>query len=121
MDVKPEQPVKANRPIDVTLLGMVVFLHPAIRVLVAVSIIALQLSRESYLVFPFSTVIDVRPSHSENAPYSIDVTLFPIITDDRLWQPRKAPPLIDVTLLGMVTDVRPEQPEKAWDPIDVTL
>ena len=31
----------------VTLLGMMLFLHPAINVLVAVSIIELQLSRES--------------------------------------------------------------------------
>ena len=38
---------KALFPMLVTLLGMMLFLHPAINVLVAVSIIELQLSRES--------------------------------------------------------------------------
>ena len=41
------QPQKASTPIEVTLLGIIVFLHPPIRVLVDVSIMALQLSRES--------------------------------------------------------------------------
>ena len=44
---KPEQPENAPTPILVTLLGIVVFLHPAINVLDDVSIIASQLSRES--------------------------------------------------------------------------
>ena len=45
--VKPVQPSKAESPMLVTLLGMMLFLHPAIKVLVSVSIIELQLSRES--------------------------------------------------------------------------
>ena len=45
--VKPVQPSKAESPMLVTLFGMTLFLHPAIKVLVAVSIIELQLSRES--------------------------------------------------------------------------
>ena len=45
--VKPLQPLKALYPMLVTLLGMMLFLHPAINVLVSVSIIELQLSRES--------------------------------------------------------------------------
>ncbi len=44
---KPLQPPKAPFPILVTLFGMTLFLHPAINVLVFVSIIELQLSRES--------------------------------------------------------------------------
>ncbi len=36
------QPEKAQSPMDVTELGMVVALHPKIRVLLAVSIMALQ-------------------------------------------------------------------------------
>ena len=47
----------------VTELGMMVDWHPAIRVLVAVSIIALQFSRESYVVLPLSTPIEVREEH----------------------------------------------------------
>ena len=46
-EVRPLQPEKAEPPMLVTLPGMVVFLQPAIRVFVAVSIMALQLSRES--------------------------------------------------------------------------
>ena len=45
--VKPVQPLNAPLPIEVTELGMVVFLQPEISVFVAVSIIALHLSRES--------------------------------------------------------------------------
>ena len=45
--VKPLQPLKALNTILDTLLGMKLFLHPAINVLVSVSIIELQLSRES--------------------------------------------------------------------------
>ena len=59
MLVRPE-PLNASSPMDVTLLGMVVFLQPAISVLSEVRIIALQLSRESYSVLPSSTTIDVR-------------------------------------------------------------
>ena len=47
IEVKPEQPKKAHSPMLVTELGMTVFLHPAISVPVAVSIIALQLFLES--------------------------------------------------------------------------
>ena len=45
----------------VTVLGITVFLQPVINVFVDVSIIALQLFRESYTVFPDSTTIDVKP------------------------------------------------------------
>ena len=61
IDVKPEQKLKAPSPMLVTLLGMTVFLHPYTSVLVAVSIIALQFSRESQIVLPSSTIIDSKP------------------------------------------------------------
>jgi len=85
MDVRLEQSWNALSPMLVTLLGMVVFLQPAISVLLAVSIIALQLSRESYFVFPDSTFMEVSKEQPENA----------------------ADPML-VTLLGMVMVVRPE-------------
>ena len=47
MAVRPVRPEKAPFPMLVTELGIVVLLHPLIRQLDAVSIIALQLSRES--------------------------------------------------------------------------
>ena len=61
IEVRPLQPLKAATPMLVTLLGMIVFLQPAISVLDVVSIIALQLSRESYFVFLDSTLIEVKP------------------------------------------------------------
>ena len=48
MAVRLVQPKNAQSPMEVTELGMVVFMQPAINVLVAVSIMALQLLRESY-------------------------------------------------------------------------
>ena len=86
-DVKPEQPEKAEEPMLVTLLGITVDLHPTINLFVSVSIIALQLSRESYLSLPLSTSIKVNPE-----------------------QPEKAEEPMLVTLLGIVTEVKPEQP-----------
>ena len=83
---------------DVTLLGMIVFLHPTIKVFVDFSMIALQLLRESYVWLPFSTFMEIRPL-----------------------QPVKPKLLMDVTLLGMVTEVKPLQSQKAEELIEVTL
>ncbi|MDY5005327.1 MAG: hypothetical protein SPF12_03020 [Prevotella sp.] len=47
MLLRLEQPPNALLPMLVTELGMTVFLHPDINLFVAVSIIALQLLRES--------------------------------------------------------------------------
>ena len=47
ISMRSEQCSNAPSPILVTVLGMVVLPHPTIRVFVAVSIIAFQLSRES--------------------------------------------------------------------------
>ena len=47
IDVSPLQPQNASSPMLVTELGMVVFLQPVIKVFVAVSMMALQLLRES--------------------------------------------------------------------------
>ena len=65
---------------DVTDFEITVFLHPTINVLEAVSIMALQLPRESYLVLPLSTVRLVRPSQPENAEMPMEVTEFGIST-----------------------------------------
>ena len=62
-EVREEQSRNALYPMLVTELGMVVDWHPAIRVLEAVSIMALQFSRESYIVFSLSTTIEVRAEH----------------------------------------------------------
>ena len=57
MEVRPLQLKNAEFPMVVTELGIIALLHPAISVLVFVSMMALQLFRESYFVFPLSTLI----------------------------------------------------------------
>ena len=92
---------------------MIVFGQPAISVLDVVSIMALQLSRESYFVFPDSTLIEVKPSHSGKIPCPMLVTLLGMVIEVRLLQPWKTPLPMLVTLLGMVIEVRPVQYSKA--------
>ena len=77
--VKPVQPEKALSPMLVTLLGIIVVLQPDIRVLVAVSIMALQLSRLSYLVLPDSTLMFVKLVQPEKALYPMLVTLLGMV------------------------------------------
>ena len=72
--VRPVQPEKAKLPILVTEPGMTVFLQPAINELLDVSIMALQLSRESYAMFPLSTSRLSKLSQPSNAPSLMLVT-----------------------------------------------
>ena len=72
--VKPLQPENELLPIEVTELGMIVFLHPLINVFVAVSIMALQFSRESYTELALSTFMLVKPLQPQNALKPIEVT-----------------------------------------------
>ena len=108
IEVKPLQYENAEEPIEVTLLGIIVDLQPEIRVLVSLSIIALQSSRESYLILPSSTIILVNPL-PENASSPIDVTLFGIVIEVKPLQSENAEEPIDVTLLGIVIEVNPLQ------------
>ena len=66
IEVKPVHPLNAITPMDVTLLGITVFLQPSINSLLPVSIIALQFSRESYTEFPDPTTICSNPAHPPN-------------------------------------------------------
>ena len=127
----------------VTVLGIMVFLQPAISVFDDVSIIALQLFRESYLLFPVATEIVVKPLQSEKASLpmffmlegietevrllQLKKALFPIlvtpserVSEDRLLQPWKASSPIQDKLEGMTTEVRPIQNSKAPLPMLVT-
>ena len=90
MLVNPVQPENAPSPIAVIELGKIVLSQPKNKVLEAVSIIALQLLRESYLGFPLSTTMLVSTGQSKNAI-----------------------PLISVTELGMTMPVIPMQPSNA--------
>ena len=85
--VRLVQPENAFHPMVVTEEGIMVALQPSTSVLLAVSMIALQLSRESYFVLPAATLMLVRPMQPANAPL----------------------PMV-VTELGMVMLVRPVQP-----------
>ena len=87
IEVKPLQKEKAEFPIEMTEFGIYEFLHPVCNVFVAVSIMALQLSLESYFVFPLSTVILSKPLHSENAKPAIWVTELGISTAVKPLQP----------------------------------
>ena len=81
-DVRPLQPENALRPMLVTLFGIIVFLHPTMSVFVDVSIMALQLLRESYTLLPLATFISARPLHN---PYleMIDCQLFIVYTVEK--------------------------------------
>jgi hypothetical protein len=97
MLVKELHPENEFVPMVVTLLGIIVFLQPKTNVFVVVSIIALQLSLESYTEFPSST------------------TMF----DKELLLPKE--PLIWVTFLGIVIEVREEQFLNVLNPMKFTL
>ena len=108
IEVRPEQSEKAYSPILVTELGIMEFLHPAIKVLDFVSIMALQLPLLSNFAFPSSTIIEVRLEHSSKADISILVTEFGIVIEVRLEHSSKADSPILVTEFGIVIEVRLE-------------
>ena len=102
-------PVKAYFPMDVTPFGIIVALHPDIRVLVFVSIMALQLSLESKVTLALSTIIERRELQLEKTLSPIKDVLEPILSEVILLQPEKALRPISVTLLGITTDFIPLQ------------
>ena len=83
MEVREEQYWNAPSPMLVTELGIMVDWQPAMSVLLAVSIIALQLSRESYIVLPLSTTIEVRLSQPASTANSMLVTELGIVMEVR--------------------------------------
>ena len=75
MLVSAQQLLNALSPISVTESGITVLAHPCIRRFVLVSMMALQLFRESYTVFPSFTMIDLKELQYLNAELLIEVTL----------------------------------------------
>lgn len=143
MDVSLGQPKNAAILIFVTELGMMVFLQPVISLFVAVSMIALQLSLESYLLLfgatarlasfehpekiPLPMVVtecgimtEVSPEHSEKALSPIAVMELGIVMDSSPEHPEKTDLSIAVTSFGIVMDFRLKQRKKAFSPIAVT-
>ena len=86
---------------SVTVFGIIVFWQPISRVFEAVSIIALQLFRESYTVFLLQPPKALEP---------MLVTLFGIMMEVSPLQLEKASLPMFVTPFGMETEVRPLQP-----------
>ena len=109
IDARLLQLLKACSPILVTLGGIIVFAHPAINLLVFVSIMALQLLRESYSGFLSATIMDIRASQPAKTDFPILVTPWGIAMDIRLLQHAKAYSSIFVTLSGRIMDVRAVQ------------
>ena len=80
----------AADPMLVTLSGIIVVEQPNTKVLLLVSIIALHPSRESYIVFPSVTMIEVRELQHEKAASPMLVVLMGIVSEIRLLQNWKA-------------------------------
>ena len=108
-------------PIDVTLSGIIVSAQPVIKVLVEVSIIALQSSLESYTVFPSFTMIELKEVQLLKVKLPIEVTLSGITIELKEEQHSKAHLPIEVTLSGITIEFKEEHNSKAKSPIEVTL
>ena len=103
----------------VTLLGMVIEVgeeQPFIRLLLAVSIIAMQLSRLSYIGLPSSTVILVNEVQPPNTASPMLVTLLGIKILVNEEQQTNARPLILSTHSEITMLVNEEHPQKALFP-----
>lgn len=120
MDDSSLQPENAELPISVTEVGIMVPLHPINRVFDVVSIMALQLSRESKIGFPSSTDNEVRFMHPEKTYFPMVFTELGIVTDLKPIQSQKALSFIVITLLGIVITDKLEQPQNIFLPIVIT-
>ena len=120
IEVRVEQYQNADSPMVVIVLGIIVFLHPATRVLVAVSTIALQLSRLSYIGLPFSTMIVPNDGHPDSTPASMFVTPLGIVIEARELQCQKTRSPIVVTLSGIAIEANSAHSQNALSPMLVT-
>ena len=105
---------------EVIEFGIIVFLQPAIKVFVLVSIMALELSRESKVVFSLFMTILFNLEQRINASLPIEFTELPMATEVSLEQSKNALSPIAVTEFGMAIEVNPEQYINACSPISVT-
>ena len=112
--------MNASSSIEVIEFGIIVFLQPAIKAFVLVSIMALELSRESKVVFSLFMTILFNLEQRINASLPIEFTELPMATEVSLEQSKNALLPISVTEFGMVTEVNPSQSKNASSPISVT-
>lgn len=80
-ELSPTQPLNAVNPIALMVFGMTVFMQPAIRVPLLVSMMALQSPEELYFSLPSSTIMLSRLGQLAKGFASIDVTDFGIETE----------------------------------------
>ncbi len=85
----------------VTVLGIVVFLQPAIKVLAPVLIMALQLFLESNDVLPVSTTICANEEQYPNASFPIEDTDAGMVIEV-MQAPKNAELPMEVTVFGIV-------------------
>ena len=90
-----------------TVFGMTVFLQPPISALVLVLMMALQLFRESYTVFPASTMICSKLEHPRIGFVPMEVTELGMVIEVRLEQKENASLSMEITELGMSIEVKP--------------
>ena len=109
---------KAKSPIEVTVSGITVFKLLLTNLFVVVSIMALQFSRESYTVCPASTFSSVKLVFLKGL-FSMLVTVLGRVNDFNPGQKSKAPVPMVVNVLGRLILVRSEE-LKAQDSIVVT-
>ena len=83
IDFKERQLLNAYSPIEVTLSGMTVDPQPLSSLLVAVSMIPLQLARESYTGLSGLTIMDSKEEQPSNANILILVTQEGITIDSK--------------------------------------
>ena len=121
MDMSPLHPLNARSTMAVTPLGTKLFLQPAISSLVAVSMIALQFSRLSYVGLPSSTMMLSSPLHSANAPFLIVVILLGILMLVSPVQPLNIYNPMFVHLSGTVKFVSPVQSRNVYPPVKFNL
>lgn len=136
-------PANATSPMLVTVLGMTVLRQPEINVLVAVSMIALQLSLLSYTGLPLSTVMFRRNEQELKTPVPMLVTelgmvmvsmpiwlkaLFPMLVKEfgrtmcrNIQQLLKASAPMLVIVFGKVTLTNEVQFRKALGPMPTTV
>ena len=100
--------------IFVTLEGITLALHPAIKAFSLVSMMALQFSRESYVSLPSATTIEVRFLQPKNEEYQLmkftDLGITMLVIP---MHPSKALRSILFTDSGMIKLFNPVQPRKA--------
>ena len=110
IEVKLEQPEKAELPIDVTESPIEIDFR-----------LTHFLKEELYILFISSPIIHSSISFPKSFPNEIDDTMVSLLIEILLGEhPSKAFACIDVTELGIIIEVKPVQFLKAVLPIDVT-